>query len=68
MSTTYIRDGSLRIVGFIKGDSHGKKFAYVNGRMVGIYNPQLDKTFDSTLRVYGNGNQLSALVRCDDDD
>lgn len=68
MNTTYIRDGAFKVVGFIKSDDHGKQFAYAGGRMVGIYNPQLDKTFDSQLRVYGSGNQLSALVRCVDDE
>jgi hypothetical protein len=68
MSTTYIRDGSSRIVGLIRDDSHGKQFAYVGGRMIGIYNPQLNKTFDASLRMYGNGNQLMALVRDADDD
>jgi hypothetical protein len=63
MTTTYIRDGSSRIVGLIKDDCHGKQFAYVGGRMVGIYNPQLNKTLDSSLRIYGNGNQLMALLR-----
>ncbi|MGF6570043.1 hypothetical protein ABH945_002154 [Paraburkholderia sp. GAS333] len=68
MNTIYLRDGSLRIVGRIQTGGQGKQYAYVGGRMVGIYNPQLDKTFDSHLRVYGNGNQLMALVRFDDDD
>ena len=68
MSTTYIRDGSSRIVGRILTLGQGKQFAYVGGRMVGIYNPQLDKTFDSRLHVFGNGNQLVALIRCADDD
>ncbi|MFM0009108.1 hypothetical protein [Paraburkholderia sediminicola] len=68
MSTIYIRDGSSRIIGRIQAGSQGKQFAYVGGRMVGIYNPQLDKTFDSHLRVFESGNQLMALVRCDDDD
>ncbi len=68
MNKTYIRDGSSKIVGRIQADSQGKQFAYVGGRMVGIYNPQLDKTLDSRLRVFGNGNQLMALVRCADDD
>ncbi|CAJ8619847.1 Uncharacterised protein [Burkholderia pseudomallei] len=65
---TYIRDGSSKIVGRIQTDNQGKQYAYVGGRMVGIYNPQLDKTFDAGRRVYGNGNQLMALVRCADDD
>ncbi|WP_341313485.1 hypothetical protein WN982_19220 [Paraburkholderia sp. IMGN_8] len=68
MTTLYIRDGSSRIVGLIRADSHGKQFAYVRGRMVGIYNPQLNKTFDANLRAYGHGNQLMALVRDGDDD
>lgn len=68
MRTIYIRDGSSRIVGRIQTFGHGKQFAYVGSRMVGIYNPELDKTFDSRLRIYGNGNQLMALVRCDEDD
>ncbi len=68
MNTTYIRDGSSRVVGRIQTGSQGKQFAYVGGRMIGIYNPQLDKTFDAQLRVFGNGNQLMALVRCADDD
>ncbi|SPA56683.1 conserved protein of unknown function [Cupriavidus taiwanensis] len=58
----------MKVIGFIRTDGEGKQFAYAGGRMVGIYNPQLDKTFDSRLRVYGNGNQLTALVRCGDDD
>ncbi|HDR9838209.1 TPA: hypothetical protein QDC51_005060 [Burkholderia multivorans] len=65
MTSIYIRDRSSRIVGRIQTGSQGKQFAYVGGRLVGIYNPQLDKTFDSGLRVFGNGNQLMALVRCD---
>ncbi|PRE69845.1 hypothetical protein [Burkholderia multivorans] len=65
MTSIHIRDGSSRIVGRIQTGSQGKQFAYVGGRLVGIYNPQLDKTFDSGLRVFGNGNQLMALVRCD---
>lgn len=65
---TYIRDGSSKIVGRIQTDTQGKQHAYVGGRMVGIYNPQLNKTFDARLRVYGSGNQLMALVRCVDDD
>jgi hypothetical protein len=68
MSSTLIRDGSLKIVGRIQTIGGGKQFAYVGGRMVGIYNPQLDKTFDSRLQVFGNGNQLMALIRCDDGD
>ncbi|MGF6596293.1 hypothetical protein P3T23_001000 [Paraburkholderia sp. GAS448] len=68
MSTTYIRDGSSRIVGRIQTLGQGKQFAYVGGRMVGIYNPQLDRTFDSHLQVFGKGNQLMALIRCADDD
>ncbi|MBC8752411.1 MULTISPECIES: hypothetical protein [Paraburkholderia] len=68
MSTVYIRDGSSRIVGRIQTGSQGKQFAYVSDRMVGIYSPQLDKTFDSRLRLFGNGNQLMALVCRDDDD
>lgn len=66
--STYIRDGSSNIVGRIQTDIQGKQYAYVGGRKVGIYNPQLDKTFDARLRVYGIGNQLMALVRCVDDD
>jgi hypothetical protein len=68
VNTIYIRDGSSRIVGRIQSGSGGKQFAYVGGKLVGIYNPQLDKTFDSRLQVFGNGNQLMALIRCDDDD
>jgi hypothetical protein len=67
VNTIYVRDSSLRVVGRIQTDSHGKQFAYVGGKLVGIYNPQLDKTLDSRLRVFGNGNQLMALVRCDED-
>jgi hypothetical protein len=67
MSTIYIRDSSSRIVGRIQAGSQGKQYAYAGGRMVGIYDPQLNKTFDSRLHVFGNGNQLIALVRCDDD-
>ncbi len=55
-------------MGRIQTGSQGKQFAYVGGRMTGIYNPQLDKTFDSKLHVFGNGNQLMALVRCDEND
>jgi hypothetical protein len=68
VSTIYIRDVASRIVGRIQTDGQGRQFAYVRGKMVGIYNPQLDKTFDSHLRIFGNGNQLTALIRCDDDD
>lgn len=45
MNTAYIRDSALKVIGFIKTDDQGKQFAYTGGRMVGIYNPQLDKTF-----------------------
>jgi hypothetical protein len=68
MSTIYIRDTSARVVGRIESGGLGMQHAYVGGRMVGFYNPQVDKTFDSRLRVFGSGNQLVALVRCDDDD
>ena len=61
MNTTYIRDSALKVIGFIQTDGQGSSSPTRAG-MVGIYNPQLDKTFDSRLRVYGNGNQLTALV------
>lgn len=63
MNSTYIRDGSSKIIGLIKNGDQGKQFAYAGGKMVGIYNAQLDKTFDSRLHIYGHGNQLIALVR-----
>jgi hypothetical protein len=68
VNTIYIRDGLSRVIGRIQTTSQGKQFAFAGGRMVGIYNPQVDRTLDSHLQVFGRGNQLVALIRCADDE
>ncbi|SAK87052.1 hypothetical protein AWB79_06153 [Caballeronia hypogeia] len=63
MSLEYIRDSRFHIIGSIRTDNNGKQTAYdAHFHMVGIYDPQMNLTRDARFRVFGGGNQLSALI------
>jgi len=63
VSKEYIRDENFSIIGSIDTDSKGKQVAYdASFRRLGEYDPDSDKTRDSSFRMVGNGNQLSALI------
>lgn len=58
-----IKDGDGRVAGKIVETSIGAQAFDANGRMVGKYNESEDRTYDASGRIYGDGNQLVALIR-----
>ncbi|WP_050453621.1 hypothetical protein [Candidatus Burkholderia verschuerenii] len=64
MATETIRDCHQRVIGLIRTHVDGKQTAYDERfHMLGIYDPKMDLTRDRHFRVFGGGNQLSALIR-----
>jgi hypothetical protein len=64
MSTEYIRDSHYHVIGSIRTNNDGKQTAYdAHSHMLGIYDPKMNLTRDAQFRVFGAGNQLSALIR-----
>jgi hypothetical protein len=63
MSTETIRDSQYRVIGSIRTNPDGKQTAYDERfHMLGVYDPKMDLTRDVHFRVFGGGNQLSALI------
>lgn len=63
VSKEYIRDKNFRTIGSVDTDSSGKQRGYdAHFHQVGNYDPQSDRTYDSSYRLVGNGNQLVGLV------
>lgn len=57
-----LRDSSGRPLGFI--ERRGERFALLDAqdRLLGIYDPTSDRTFDANNRFVGDGNLLAILL------
>ena len=62
MATQELRDKSGRLLGKIKESGNKLELRDASGRLKGTYNPRSNETRNSSGRLVGKGNMLTALL------
>lgn len=62
MARQTIRDQRQKIIGYIEDTHDGQKALHSTLRILGYYTPRDDYTRDASLKIFGRGNQLMALI------
>ena len=55
-------DGSLRAVIYDTGNNGRQEVHSASGQLLGVYNPDMDETFDKYGSRVGRGNLLMTLI------
>jgi hypothetical protein len=63
MSEKVLRDASGRRIGTIRESAGRQEIRDSAGRRLGTYDPKDNKTRNSSGQVFGQGDQLSSLLR-----